>query len=385
MTIPYAAEDALRPARGRPVLAVWDPFLRSFHWLLVAALTVALVTSLLLPPSWVWAHVAAGTSAAALVVARIVWGFFGPPTARFSSFVRGPRVMVAHLAELRDGGGARHLGHNPLGAAMIVALLAGVLVIAATGAVALGGVVKAGPLAFVTTYAAGSTARRLHEVLAYGLLGLVALHVAGALFESRRTRENLVRAMVDGRKEMRPGDAILPRFAARPAVAAALILAIGSVSAVAVALLAQRPALGVPHAPLDPLYASECGDCHMPYHPSLAPAATWRALMAGLDQHFGEDASLDPATAEKITAYLTANSAEHWDTRAANVFRQRNPADPLSITGTPFWRHRHGRIPDSVFSSAAVGSRSNCGACHADAASGRFSPAAIAIPKEARP
>ena len=107
--------------------------------------------------------------------------------------------------------------------------------------------------------------------------------------------------------------------------------------------------------------------------------------MAGLSNHFGEDASLDAGTAQTILAYLTANSADAFDTRAANVLRRRNPDNPLSITATPFWRHRHARIPDRVFASPAVASRGNCAACHADAASGLFRPSAIAIPKDAEP
>jgi cytochrome b len=385
MSVNYAAKAAIRLQESRPMLAVWDPFVRIFHWLLVAALTVALVTSLWLPPTWVNAHVIAGTSAAVLVAARIVWGFLGPSTARFSGFIRGPRVVLHHLTELKTGAGRRHLGHNPLGAAMILALLATVLAVAASGTVALGGVIKSGPLAFASSFVVGEAARQIHALLAYGLLVLIGLHVAGAIFESRRTGENLVRSMIDGRKELRAGDAVPARRKVYPVAAAAIAASLFVVSTAALATLANRPALGVPTKPLDPVYASECGDCHVAYHPSLAPAETWRALMAGLSDHFGEDASLDPGTAQTILAYLTANSADAFDTRAANVFRRRNPDDPLSITATSFWRHRHARIPDRVFAAPAVASRGNCDACHADAASGLFRPSAIAIPEDAEP
>jgi cytochrome b len=385
MSRSYVLEAAISQRRGWPTIAVWDPFVRVFHWLLVAALALALATSLLLPPTWIDAHVIAGSSAAALVVARIIWGFLGPAPARFASFVRGPQTLLRHLDELRHGAGERHLGHNPLGSAMILVLLATVLAVAASGTVALGGALKSGPLAFATSFAAGSTARHLHSLLAYGLLILIGLHVAGAIFESRRTSENLVKAMVSGRKELRAGDAPLPVRAARPATAIAVAGVLLGGSAMFVVALANRPALGVPTQPLDPVYAEECGACHVAYHPSLAPAATWQALIAGLSLHFGEDASLDPATAQTILAYLTANSADAFDTRAANVLRRRNPDDPLSITATSFWRHRHDWIPASVFDSPAVAARSNCDACHADAATGRFSPSAVDIPEDAEP
>ena len=385
MNVNYADKVTIRPQESGLMLAVWDPFVRIFHWLLVTALTAALVTSLWLPPTWINAHVFAGTSAAALVATRIVWGFLGPSTARFSDFVRGPRSLLHHLTELRTGAGQRYVGHNPLGAAMIFALLAIVLAVAASGTVALGGVVKFGPLAFASSFTVGEAARQIHALLAYGLLALIALHVAGAIFESRRTRENLVRSMIDGRKELRPGDAVPAKRTPYPLAATAIVTALFFVSTAVLANLANRPALGVPTKPLDPVYATECGVCHVAYHPSLAPAETWRALMAGLSDHFGEDASLDPGTAQTILAYLTTNSADAFDTRAANVFRRRNPDDPLSITATSFWRRRHARIPDRVFAAPAVASRANCDACHADAASGLFRPSAIAIPKDAEP
>ncbi len=385
MNINYAAKVPVRLHESRPMMAVWDPFVRIFHWLLVAALTVALVTSLWLPPTWINAHVIAGTITAALVAARIVWGFLGPSAARFSGFVRGPRSVLHHLRELKIGTGQRHIGHNPVGAVMILALLAAVLAVVISGVVALGGVLKSGPLAFASSFAVGEAAHQLHALLAYGLLVLIALHVTGAIFESRRTGENLVRAMVDGRKELRAGDTVPARRASYPATAAAIVAALLFVSTAALVALANRPALGVPTQPLDPLYATECGACHVAYHPSLAPAATWRTLMAGLGDHFGEDASLDPGTAQTILAYLSANSADAFDTRAANAFRRRNPDDPLSITATSFWRHRHARIPDAVFAAPSVAARGNCNACHADAASGLFRPSEIAIPKDAEP
>ena len=132
-------------------------------------------------------------------------------------------------------------------------------------------------------------------------------------------------------------------------------------------------------------WQSECGACHMAFHPSLLPAASWAAIMAGLADHFGEDASLDPATKAEIGAFLSANAAEHWDTLAANRQRQINRGRPLEITATLFWRRRHGRLAEAMFAQAPVRARQNCAACHMDAASGLFAPQMIALPKEISP
>lgn len=361
-------------------VGVWDPFVRIFHWTLVAAVTVAAVTGLLADAPWIDMHVWAGTVMAGLVAARLLWGFLGPGSARFAGFVVGPRTVLAHLRELRAGTAARHLGHNPLGALMVLALLAAAGALAVTGVVAYGGVLKAGPLAFATGYADGRAMLEVHELLAYGLLALIALHVAGVAFESRRSRENLARAMVTGRKPARPGDHLPAARPARPVAAALLALGTLAIAAAGIGTLAARPPLGVPTAALDPVYAEECAACHVAYHPSLLPRASWNALFDGLDDHFGEDASLDPATTERLRAWVLANAAEVYDTKAANRLRAVDPSAPFSITGTRFWQRTHADIPEAVFAGPAVVSKGNCEACHADARAGRFYPGNIHIP-----
>jgi cytochrome b len=375
----------VRQQDARTDVKVWDPAVRVFHWTLVLAITVALVTGLLLPATWITLHLISGTAAAVLVVTRVVWGVWGSGSARFASFVRGPRALLAHCRELASGAADRHLGHNPLGGAMIVALLVIVALLTLTGVVAQGGALKTGPLAFITTYGTGWAMRSAHQLIAYVLLGLVVLHVAGVLFESRRSRENLVRAMFDGRKPARHGDVAPPPTIARPVLASVVASSVVLAGSAAVYALAQRPGLGVPRAPLDPVYVAECGACHIAYHPSLAPTASWSTMMADLSHHFGDNAELDAPTADHIRTYLLAHSAEHYDTLVSNRFRKTDPADPLRITATPFWQRVHRRIPASVFAAKQVVARSNCSACHHDTASGLFQPSAIEIPESAEP
>ena len=361
-------------------MIVWDPFVRLFHWLLVACVLVAFATSLILPITWLGWHLVTGLAALALVTARIVWGFLGSTYARFSTFLRTPRTLLAHLRELRQGRGHRHLGHNPLGGAMILALIALVIAIGVTGAFALGGAFKIGPFAYATSFIAGRTAWTIHQLLAYALLGLILLHIAGAIYESRRTKENLVRAMLDGRKEARREDVTAPTRRPNPGLAVGIVTIVLLGAAAVVTIITGWPASGVPNQPLDKAYVQECGACHVAYHPSLLAAATWGAIMDGLANHFGENAELEPATARSIRAYLAANAAEHYDTLPAHLFLTQNPADPLRITATPFWRRRHASIPPTVLSSKAVGNGGQCDACHRDASTGRFNPLSIVIP-----
>lgn len=362
--------------RGSLIL-VWDWPIRAFHWLLVAAVAVAAVTGFILGRTSLAVHLIAGAAIAALIGARVAWGLLGPAHARFADFGYGPLLVLAHLRDLRAGRAARHLGHNPLGAVMVFALLLVLAGLVATGTVALGGMLKQGPLAPFLSYATGRAWFSLHQPLAWLLLAMIAAHLGGVAFESRRTRENLARAMLTGRKRGPDEPAC---WRGHPVAGAAVSLLLIGGGAGAVAALSALPARGVPPATLDPVYDGACGSCHFTFSPSLNPAWVWNRIMDGLDHHFGVRATVDPADAAHVRAYLDANAAEHWDTLAANVFRVRDPAEKLRITATPFWRRRHAAIPASVFQQRNVSGKLSCNACHADAASGRFAPQAVSIP-----
>lgn len=358
---------------------VWDPFVRIFHWGLVASVGFALLSGLWLRADWIAWHLVAGTVALLLVVLRIVWGFTGTRHARFADFAFGPRWTLTHLRHMLRGGGGRYLGHNPLGAWMVFALILSVLALGMTGVTALGGILRTGPLARLD-YGLGVVALRAHLLLGWGVLALIGLHVAGALFESLRERENLVRAMITGRKKRRKGDRIFRGHIARPALATGLGAA--TTALILAAGLGLRPAPARPPiARLDPAFVAECSECHDAYHPSLLDAESWRALMASLDDHFGEDASLDPDTAQRITAFLAANAAETADTRAAHEISRTDPTAPFTPSRSPFWIRTHSSLPDQIFKGPPVYGRFNCSACHKDAATGWFSPARIEIPQ----
>lgn len=164
---------------------VWDPFVRVYHWSQAALIAAAWITA----DDWKSAHEKLGYAVAALVVARVFWGLVGPEHARFADFVRGPRVVLGYLADLARGREPRTLGHNPAGGAMIIALL---VTIAATA--------LAGWLQTTDAFWGWQPLEDVHETLATAILVLVSAHVGGVLLASWRHRENLVRAMVTGRK-----------------------------------------------------------------------------------------------------------------------------------------------------------------------------------------
>ena len=175
---------------------VWDGFVRVFHWTLVSAFTVAYLTE----DDLLTVHVWAGYVVGVLIVGRLVWGFVGPPHARFSDFVYAPAATLRYLRDLILFRAQRHLGHSPAGGAMVVLLLVLLTLTVATGLVVYGGDQQAGPLAGMFTRDTGEAMEEVHEILANVTLAFVFVHIAAVVFASFVHRENLVRAMITGKK-----------------------------------------------------------------------------------------------------------------------------------------------------------------------------------------
>jgi cytochrome b len=192
---------------------VWDPLVRAVHWLLAAAVIVDWFTD-----EPLWMHTWLGYLALALVVLRIVWGFVGSEHARFVSFVRGPQLVFDYLAGLVRFSSKRYLGHSPAGGAMIVALLIMIAATAGTGMANLAADRGEGPLASIIAKVERPPRvpgqrrppllmKQVHETVANITIALVVLHVLGVALASFAHRENLVRAMITGRKRAEAGEA----------------------------------------------------------------------------------------------------------------------------------------------------------------------------------
>lgn len=166
-------------------IRVWDTFVRIYHWLQATLIAVSWLTS----DSLKTVHKASGYAIAMLLLARIIWGFVGPKHARFSDFLRGPRAVLDYLMQMIEGREARFIGHNPAGGAMVIALLGAVAAAALTGW-----------LQTTDAFWGSDLMEGLHETMATLILVLVGLHVGGVLLACVRHGENLVSAMLDGRK-----------------------------------------------------------------------------------------------------------------------------------------------------------------------------------------
>lgn len=180
MTAPTETDG--RTARKVPV---WDLLVRAFHW---STVTLFAAAYLIDRPRHL--HETLGYALVAILAVRVVWGFVGTRHARFSDFVPTPAGLLRYLRDLAAGRERRYLGHNPAGGAMVVALMA-----------TLAGIGVSGWMMGLDAFWGEGWVEELHEgLVSFGLL-LIALHVAGVIYESLRHGENLVRAMITGQKD----------------------------------------------------------------------------------------------------------------------------------------------------------------------------------------
>ncbi len=236
---------------------VWDLPVRLFHWSLALTVSVAAVTGFLAPEWWLDIHVWSGYIIGLLVVFRIIWGFGGSKYARFSSFWFPVSEILAHLRNVLRRRPSHYTGHNPAGALMVFALLAVLAAITVSGIIVLGGQENQGILAGFVSYNFGEAAEELHEFLAILLLFMIGAHLLGVFIESRLGRENLVRAMITGRKTgaaaNKPSAAVSPSVL-RAMIIIAIIVFSGGASSWALSLV---PPSGVITLPANFDYTSE--------------------------------------------------------------------------------------------------------------------------------
>jgi len=201
------AERAMSSPNQKFSISVWDPVVRIGHWLLVAGF----FTNYIMEDEFMTLHTWIGYSIVLIVLFRILWGFVGTEHARFSDFLRSPASVVDYLRRFFTGRAPSYTGHNPAGGVMILLLLGCLLALTFSGLVLYAAEENAGPLAGWVTEAGEGTAAAVwavdehfweetHEILVNVLLGLVIVHVLGVLIASRVHGENLVRAMITGRK-----------------------------------------------------------------------------------------------------------------------------------------------------------------------------------------
>jgi cytochrome b len=203
----YAATVERMGSPPRVVL-VWDAPVRVFHWLIVALVAAAYVTWRL---NWMVWHGWVGEAVLALLLFRLLWGFLGGETARFSRFLTSPRAAVQHLKYAFRREPDRQVGHNPAGSWMVLLLLALLLAETLTGLYVANDIADEGPLTEVIPAWVANAIESAHSILWHVLLAAILLHVLAIAGFAAFKGQNLLRPMITGTKVL-PANVAAPRI-----------------------------------------------------------------------------------------------------------------------------------------------------------------------------
>lgn len=218
------------PSHRHHTVQVWDLPTRIFHWCLVALIAAQWISAELGKLS---VHMTLGTIVLVLLVFRLIWGVFGSRTSRFADFVRGPAAILAYLKASKSGHPPVVLGHNPLGAYSVLILLLLVIVQGISGLYTSDDIATDGPLVAQATSATVNLMSKLHRGGFNLLLLFVVLHVAAIAFYRLVKKDDLIRPMLTGRKQV-PGSVDGVRFAplglALAVLAAAMAIVFGGLA-----------------------------------------------------------------------------------------------------------------------------------------------------------
>lgn len=196
---------------GQPPVAttvrLWDPIVRAFHWLLAIAFAVGWYLGEFRSFTTIEWHFWLGYGIGGLVVLRLIWGLVGPPSARLSALFHSPSATWNYVRTLGRREPSRYPGHNPLGSLAILALLTSLSVQVLTGLFAEDdGLFSAGPLSYLIDSGWVAEINAIHHYNSRLLIAMVALHLGAIAYYALWKRENLILAMITGRKTVKPQD-----------------------------------------------------------------------------------------------------------------------------------------------------------------------------------
>ncbi|WP_457747764.1 cytochrome b/b6 domain-containing protein [Sulfurimonas sp.] len=362
---------------------IWSLATRLFHIFLIISVATAYIVSdfeKLLP-----IHVAFGYTVALLFTFRIVWGFMDVKYSKFSDFNFNIKDLLYYLTHV-FGEKKEYAGHNPASSWAIIAMIVLGFLTVISGTLVYGTQEGMGILSFLnhTIFKKMELFEELHEIIANSFMLVVGAHIAGVLLDTFVHKSSVIVSMINGHKDV---DAQSLKLTLLQKVFAVFWL---STSALFLVYMLQNPNNAlladtnekINYNQEHPLFAQECSSCHILYPPFLLPESSWNTMMDDLENHFGDDASLDKADVLSIRNYLLSHSANNSTKEAAfYILQSLENNSTIAITKTPYWIKRHKNIDKNIFHTKKVLKKSNCKACHKNFEQGLLNDSDIEIPK----
>lgn len=314
------------------------------------------------------------------VIVRVIWGFVGTRYSRFKDFEF--EGVFEYLRSIL--GQKRHfIGHNPASSYAIILMLTLGILLGVSGLLLWGASQQKGIFANLY-FSYLDFLKPFHNFVAYALLIVVLVHICGAMIDKFYNKFDSINSMISGYKLTQKDESIHLNIFQR----VFFLVSVVFVAAFFVYIINPKNVLlnsyPVPKFTLDisayELYKKECGSCHIAYTPYLLPQKAWVNLMSELENHFGDDASLDDDDFKQISAFLNAHSTEQYNTRFKANLANEN-LDEIAITQYKFYKNAHKDLDDELFKQPKVRSRANCGFCHKDAELGFFGKSDIDFKK----
>lgn len=367
-------------------IKIWDLQTRIFHWSLVFFTTATFVLASVTTDTdaWLAIHVAAGIAVGLLLFFRIFWGLAGSTYARFRDFQLSIPELIKYLRAVSKKQTIRYIGHNPATSWITIAVIAIGFLAVLSGAIVYGIEESRGIGSFLykNYYYHSMDIKHLHYFTALVLFWIIAAHVSGVIVEAIRHKTGIIMTIITGNKSVPDEATPSASIKGTPAFISFtwLFLVAPLTLYIYYSIDSAQPKL----MPIPEIYSKECGSCHMAFPPNLLPRKSWHTIMSRLDDHFGEDASLEDKSRAEIENFLVTNPAETSNEEAAlktlQHMKNKN-TPPLKITETEYYKLKHDDIKPEVFNRDSVKNKANCVACHKWAEYGSFEDNDIEIPK----
>ncbi len=361
---------------------IWSLPTRLFHILLIVFTGIVFLLAEF--DNLLEYHAIVGFVIGLLFLFRIGYGFLDIKYSRFKDFNFELKELIHYLLNI-FGKGKEYIGHNPAASWAVVFVTALGLLSVVSGIFVYGTQEGMGIFSFlnISLFKNMDLFKDIHELFANGFMVVIFLHIAGVMMDRFLHKSKAIESMINGYKEVNSEELKLTIFQKIFG-----ILWIGLSIALFFYLLFTPSSIliadgniAVDYKVENKLFEAECKSCHALYPPFLLPQKSWIAMMDNLENHFGDDASIDEIDKEFIKKYLVANSAESSTKESAyKILKSIKDDEILAITKTTYWERQHKKIDKEIFDNQKVGKISNCKACHSNIEQGLLNDKDIKIP-----
>ncbi len=298
--------------------------------------------------------------------------FFLPKYSLFKDFlntITNAKEFLKNIFEENQ----KYLGHNPLASYVLLFMLIIAFLTVITGILAFGIQEGKGILGFLNTpyFKEMDLFKEIHEFFANLFIVSIIAHISGILVDRLlHKKTETLNSIITGYKVTKEDESIKLNIYQKIFAFIMFIFFIGflcfNIYKPNNILIASKYE-AIDYKTQNEAFVNECASCHTLYPPNLMPKKSWELIMSDLENHFGDDASLDVETNKNILAFLVQNSAETSTTEASFKFLQSiKNQDIIALSKTTFWEKTHKNIPKEVFENKEIKSKANCKACHSD-------------------